>query len=168
MFRQQSKASLRMALVAAALIASPLSAVAGDKGKFEGHAVLEVTKYTEYKAMEGHPMKSVSMGEMDGLMFYNGGTVALNRMLERAHYHVVFVGDGGGGGYCLKTFTTAEGHKLFARCESKATAKGGAGTVTLLGGTGPFAGIKGKGKFNVVFVTDRVSWDDMEWEWETP
>jgi hypothetical protein len=135
---KRSAAAL-LAFFSAALAASPLGAVAGEKGRFEGHAVLEVTKFTEYKAMEGHPMKSVSMGEMDGLMFYNGGTVALNRLLERAHYHVVFVGDGGGGGYC-----------------------------TLLGGTGPFTGIKGKGKFNVVFVTDRVSWDDMEWEWETP
>ena len=68
----------------------------------------------------------------------------------------------------MKTFTTKEGHKLFARCDSKATPNGGAGTVTVLGGTGPFTGIKGKGKFNVVFVTDRVCWDDIEWDWETP
>jgi hypothetical protein len=154
-----------VAVIAAATL-SP--AVGGERGKFQGHAVLEVTKYTEYKTMEGHPMKSVSAGEMDGLIFHNGGGTALDRMLERAHYHVVFVGDGGGGGYCLKTFTTKEGHKLFARCDSKATPKGGAGTVTVLGGTGPFSGIKGKGKFNVEFVSDKVAWDDIEWEWETP
>jgi len=168
MIKRQSTPGLCAALIAAALAAAPLSAAAGEKGKFEGHAVLEVTKFTEYKTMEGHPMKSAMAGEMDGLIFNNGSTAALNRMLERAHYQVVFVGDGGGGGYCMKTFTTKEGHKLFARCDSKATPKGGAGTVTLLGGTGPFTGIKGKGKFNVEFVTDRVSWDDIEWEWETP
>ena len=65
-------AALRMAL-AGALIMSPLDHRAGEKGKFQGHAVLEVTKYTEYKTMEGHPMKSVSAGEMDGLIFHNGG-----------------------------------------------------------------------------------------------
>jgi len=166
--KQNFAAGLSMALVASALITLPSLALAGEKGKFQGHAVLEVTKYTEYKTMEGHPMKSALAGEMDGLIFSNGSTAMLNQMLERAHYQVVFVGDGGGGGYCMKTFTTKEGHKLFARCESKATPKGGAGTVTLLGGTGPFAGIKGKGKFNVEFVTERVSWDDIEWEWETP
>ena len=66
-------------------------------------------------------MKSAMAGEMDGLIFNNGSNAALDRMLERAHYHVVFVGDGGGSGYCMKTFTTKEGHKLFARCDSKAT-----------------------------------------------
>ena len=168
-FRRKSAARPCLALVAAVLVALPLSASAGEKGKFQGHAVLEVTKLTEYKTMEGHPMKSAMLsGEMGGLIFHNGSTSALDNMLERAHYHVVFVGDGGGGGYCMKTFTTKEGHKLFARCDSKATPSGGAGTVTLLGGSGPFNGIKGKGRFNVVFVTDRVAWDDIEWEWETP
>lgn len=28
--------------------------------------------------------------------------------------------------------------------------------------------IGGKGIFNLVGVTDRVSWDDIEWDWETP
>lgn len=143
-------------------------AQAGEKGKFVGHAVLEVTKFTEYKTLEGHPMKAAMAGELDGLIFHNGGGSALDKALDRAHYHVVFVGDGGGGGYCLKTFTTKEGHKLFARCDSKASPTGSTGTVTILGGTGPYTGIKGKGKFNYVGVTDRVAWDDIEWEWETP
>ena len=157
------------ALLAAIMVVAALQpAMAGERGKFQGHAVLEVTKFTEYKTMEGHPMKSAMAGELDGLIFHNGGTAALDKMLDRAHYHVVFVGDGGGGGYCMKTFTTKEGHKLFARCDSKANPNGGTGTVTVLGGTGPFSGIKGKGKFNYVAVTDRVAWDDIEWEWETP
>jgi hypothetical protein len=155
-------------LIATVLVALPASAEAGEKGKFQGHAVLEVTKFTEVKTMEGHPMKSGMVGEMDGLMFHNGGGAALDRMLERAHYQVVFLNDGGGKGYCMKTFTTKDGHKLFGRCEANATSNGGYGTVALLGGTGPFNGIKGKGKFTVVCVTDRVCWDDIEWEWETP
>ena len=43
-------------------------AQAGERGKFVGHAVLEVTKFTEYKAIEGHPMKSAMAGELDGLI----------------------------------------------------------------------------------------------------
>jgi hypothetical protein len=165
------KTAFKSGLVVAAaglLLAVSATGMAGERGKFQGHAVLESTKFTEYKTMEGHPMKSAMAGELDGLIFNTGSNAALDRMLDRAHYHVVWVGDGGGGGYCMKTFTTKEGHKLFARCDSKASPTGSTGIVTLLGGTGPFNGIKGKGKFNFVGVTDRVSWDDIEWEWETP
>jgi len=157
-----------VALAGVAMLMGAGTALAGERGKFVGHAVLNSTKFTEYKAMEGHPMKSAMSGELDGLIFHNGGGAALDRMLDRAHYHVVWMGDGGGGGYCLKTFTTKEGHKLFARCDSKASTTGSTGIVTLLGGTGPFSGIKGKGKFNFVGVTPVVNWDDIEWEWETP
>src|SRR5262245_30453993 len=168
MFERNPATGLLLSLVGTVLVALPASGRAGEKGKFQGHAVLEVTKFTEVKTMEGHPMKSGMLGEMDGLIFHNGGGAALDRMLERAHYQVVFLNDGGGKGYCMKTFTTKEGHKLFGRCEANATSNGGYGTVALLGGTGPFNGIKGKGKFNVVCVTERVCWDDIEWEWETP
>ena len=151
----------------AASLATPILAHA-DKGRFQGHCVLEGTQFHEVKTMEGHPMKSAMSGELDGLVFHNGGGTALDKLLDKAHYHVAWVGDGGGGGYCLKTFTAKDGSKLFARCDSKATPTGSAGTITLLGGTGAFNGIKGKGKFNFVAVTDRVFWDDIEWEWETP
>ena len=151
------------------MAALPQSATAGEHGKFQGHSVLVVTKFNEFKAPEGHPYKAALSGEVDGLLFHNGGGTKLDKMLDRAHYIVQFVGDAGTGtSYCMKTFTTTEGHKLFARCDGKNNDKGATGTVTLLGGTGPFTGIKGKGKFNFVGVTDRVSWDDIEWEWETP
>lgn len=155
-------------LAGAALLVTVGTSSAGEHGKFMGHAVLNSTKFNEVKALEGHPMKSAMSGEMEGLVFHNGGGGSLDRLLDRAHYHVAWVGDGGGGGYCLKTFTTKEGHKLFARCDGKASATGFTGVVTLLGGTGPFTGIKGKGKYNFVGVTPVVNWDDIEWEWETP
>lgn len=149
------------------LLVMPFSASA-DKGRFQGHAVLESTQFFEVKTMDGHPMKSAMAGELDGLIFHNGGGSALDQLLDKAHYHVAWVGDGAGGGYCMKTFTAKDGSKLFARCESKATPTGSAGIIILVGGTGAFAGIKGKGKFNFVGVTDRVFWDDVEWVWETP
>ncbi len=155
--------------VGAFLLAMAMCGTASaERGTFKGHAVLNSTKFTEYKAADGHPMKAAMAGELDGLIFYNGGVGTLNQMLDRAHYHVVWVGDGAGGGYCLKTFTAKNGDKLYARCDSKATDTGSAGVVTLLGGTGAFTGIKGKGKFNFVGVTPVVNWDDIEWDWETP
>lgn len=155
------------AMMLSIALALPMSASA-DKGRFQGHCVLEATKFHQVDAMEGHPMKSAMTGELDGLVFHNGGGSALDKLLDKAHYHVAWVGDGAGGGYCMKTFTTKDGSKLFARCDSKATPTGSAGVITLLGGTGAFTGIKGKGKFNFVSVTDRVFWDDIEWDWETP
>lgn len=158
---------IRQTLLAVSL-AIPMVAAA-EKGRLQGHAVLEGTKFAEFKAQEGHPLKAAMAGENDGLIFHNGGNSSLDRMLDRAHYHVVWAGDGAGSGYCMKTFTTKDGYKLFARCDWKGgNDKGSSGIVTLLGGTGPFNGIKGKGKYNFVGVTDRVFWDDIEWEWETP
>ena len=113
-------------------------------------------------------MSSVSLAQLDGVLFYSGGG-KLDQMLDRSHYIVQWVGDAGTGtSYSMKTFTTAGGDKLFARCDGKNNEKGATGTVTLLGGTGAFTGIKGKGKFNFVAVTDRAFWDDIEWEWELP
>jgi hypothetical protein len=158
-------------VIVAALLSSAVSvtAQAGERGTFKGHAVLNNTKFNEFKTPEGHPYKAAWSGEQEGLIFHNGGGAALDRMLDRAHYMVQYVGDGGTlSGYCMKTFTTKESHKLYARCDWKGNDKGSSGLVTLLGGTGPFTGIKGKGKFNFVAVTPVVNWDDIEWDWETP
>src|SRR5512139_2243518 len=126
------------AIGAVVLSLAMCATASADKGTFKGHAVLNSTKFTEYKALDGHPMKAAMAGELDGLIFYNGGGGTLNQMLDRAHYHVVWVGDGAGGGYCLKTFTAKNGDKLYARCDSRGTDTGSAGVVTLLGGTGAF------------------------------
>jgi hypothetical protein len=156
-------------VVLAALGLAGVQPAAAERGKFVGHAVLMLTKFNEFKTAEGHPYKAAWSGEHEGLIFHNGGGHRLDRMLDRAHYIVQFVGDGGTlSGYCMKTFTTTEGHKLFARCDWKGNDKGSNGTVTVLGGTGPYAGIKGRGKFHFVNVTETVAWDDIEWDWETP
>jgi len=156
-------------IILVALTTFSFTAHAGERGKFQGHAVLNNTKFNEFKAPDGHPYKAAWSGEQEGLIFHNGGGKSLDRQLDRAHYIVQYVGDAGTGtGYCMKTFTTTEGHKLYARCDWKLNDKGSSGTVTLLGGTGPFAGITGSGKFNVVSVSPVVMWDDIEWNWETP
>jgi hypothetical protein len=168
MYGSGNRGRLFGSILLAALLAVPMVAAA-EKGKFQGHAVLNNTKFNEFKTPEGHPYKAAWSGEQEGLIFHNGGGNRLDKMLDRAHYIVEWVGDGGtGSGYCMKTFTTAESHKLYARCDWKLNDKGSSGSVTLLGGTGPFSGIKGRGKFNVVSVSPVVSWDDIEWDWETP
>jgi len=58
--------------------------------------------------------------------------------------------------------------KLYARCDWKGNDKGSTGVVTLLGRTGPFAVIQGKGKFNFVALTPMANWDAIEWGSETP
>lgn len=154
------------ALMGAALA---LPVEAGERGTFKGHAVLNNAKFNEIKTPEGHPYKAAWSGEQEGLIFHNGGGSALDRILDRAHYIVQYVGDAGTvSGYCMKTFTTREGHKLYGRCDWKGNDKGSSGVVTILGGTGPFAGIKGKGKFVLVGVSPVVNYDDIEWDWETP
>src|SRR5579872_2812265 len=151
----------------ALLLGVSAAAIVGEHGTFKGHAVLNNTKFNEFKTPEGHPYKAAWSGEQEGLIFHNGGGKPLDKMLDRAHYIVEWVGDAGTPtGYCLEPSTPPEGNKLFARCDWKLNDKGSSGSVTLLGGTGPFSGIKGKGKFNVVSVSPVVSWDDIEWEWE--
>jgi hypothetical protein len=163
------KTKLLHVLVLAGLGLSTQVAIAGESGKFVGHSALVATKFNEFKAPEGHPYKAAISGELDGVLFYSGGGGKLDQLLDRSHYIVQWVGDAGTGtSYCMKTFTTSAGDKLFARCDGQNNPNGSTGTVTLLGGTGPFAGIKGKGKFNFVVVTERVFWDDIEWEWEKP
>jgi hypothetical protein len=165
----RTAAGMAGAIIVAGAIASGGQAFAGEHGTFKGHAVLNNTKFNEFKTPDGHPYKAAWSGEQEGLIFLTAGNSALDRMLDRAHYIVEWVGDAGTvSGYCMKTFTTREGHKLYARCDWKGNEKGSSGTVTLLGGTGPFTGIKGKGKFALMGVTQVVNYDDIEWDWETP
>jgi hypothetical protein len=135
---------------------------AGEKGHFRGLAVLVNTQFAQIKAPGDHPDGSVMQGEMDGLIFND----TKSAFLDKAHYQVIWKADGTGAGECLKTFTMKNGDKLFARCEGKPSANGSDGTITIVGGTGPYAGIKGKGTFKLTNVSERVMWDILEWDYE--
>jgi hypothetical protein len=148
-------------LCAAALgLVSP--ALAGEKGKFRGTAVLVSTQFQQVKGLEGHPGGAQMVGQLDGLIFNDNK----QPFLDKALYQVVWKADTGGGN-CFKSFTTSEG-KVFARCDGRNTATGSEGTVTLIGGTGRYVGIKGKGTFLLTNVSDTVMWDVLEWEYEVP
>lgn len=141
------------------LVAAP-AALAGQKGKFRGTAVLVNVEFQQTKALEGHPGGAQMMGEMDGLIFNDHQ----QSFLDKARYRVIWKGDAAGAS-CFKTFTMPDG-KVFARCEGKPATGGHEGTVWLMGGTGPYSGIKGKGLFKLTNVADRVMWDVLEWEYE--
>jgi hypothetical protein len=137
---------------------------AAERGKFRGTAVLFNTQFQQIAAPEGNPGGAVMMGEMEGLVFND----ARKPFLDKAHYHVVWKADGRGNGDCFKTFTMAGGDKLFARCDGKATGNGFDGTIELMGGTGAYAGAKGRGSYKLVNVSERVMWDVLEWDYELP
>jgi hypothetical protein len=161
--RQIGSLSLVAGLVVTLLALSAGQGWAAEKGTFRGLAVLVMTKFNEIKTPEGHPKKALWQGEQEGLVFNEGG------ILDKALYTVQFEGDGGSQtGVCYKTFTTAPNDKVFARCEWKLVSGVSTGTLTLLGGTGRYAGIKGSGKFKVVNVSDKVAWDLLEWDYELP
>jgi len=135
------KSSKALALAALCLAGMfSYGAYAGEKGKFRGLAVLMNTQFTQIKAPGEHPGGAVMQGEMDGLVFND----AKAAFLDKAHYQVIWKADGTGAGDCLKTFTMKNGDKVFARCEGKPTPTGNEGTITVVGGTGPYVGSKGK------------------------
>jgi hypothetical protein len=140
----------------------PLPALAGEKGKFRGLAVLVNTQFEQIKALDGHPGGAQMVGEMDGVVFND----QRQPFLDKAHYQVIWRADGSGGS-CFKSFTMPDG-KVFARCEGKPTANGSEGIVVLMGGTGRYAGIKGKGNFYLTNVSPAAMWDVLEWEYEIP
>jgi hypothetical protein len=149
---------------AAILGLAAMPSAAAERGKFRGTAVLMNTQFQQIKAPDGNPGGAVMMGEMEGLVFND----AKKSFLDKAHYNVVWKGDGRGAGDCFKTFSMANGDKLFASCAGKATGTGFEGTVELLGGTGAFSGIRGKGTYRLTNVSERVMWDVLEWDYELP
>lgn len=157
------RAGLGLAAVSLLAVAAA-PAGAAERGTFRGTAVLLNTQFQQIKAPEGNPGAAVMMGEMEGLIFND----AKKPFLDKAHYHVVWKGDGRGNGDCFKTFTMPNGDKLFASCAGKATGSGFEGTVELLGGTGAYTGARGRGIYKLTNVSERVMWDVLEWDYELP
>jgi len=149
-----------------ALIAALASgtAAAGESGHFRGLAALTNTNFQIIKADDGHPGGAVMIGEMDGVIFND----RKEPFLDNAHYRVIWKGDGQGNSDCFKTFTMPDGDKVYGVCHGKSVEDGYVGTVELIGGTGKYKGITGKGKYKVTTVTQRALWDLIEWDYEIP
>jgi hypothetical protein len=127
-------------------------------------AALVVTDQKTVKVDDGTD-HVVIVSEQDGAIQNADG----NSFLDKARYQVVSVVDTGviRGGY--KTFTEADGSKVFAKytvTEFKLPEVNG--TFEFTGGTGKYQGITGNGKFHYVRVSDRAAWDELIGEYKIP
>ena len=106
-----------------------------------------------------------SVSEQDGDIHNADG----KPFLDKARYQVVSVVDTGviRGGY--KTFTEADGSKVFAKytvMEFKPPEVNCRFGFT--GGTGKYKGITGNGTFHYVRVSDKATWDELVGDYKIP
>ena len=137
--------------------ANSLPAAADDSGHWRGLAALVVTDQKTVK-IDDRADHVVSLSEQDGAIHNADG----KPFLDKARYQVVSVVDTGAirGGY--KTFTEADGSKVFAKytvTEFKLPEVNG--TFEFTGGTGKYQGITGNGTFHYVRVSDKAAWDEL-------
>ena len=89
--------------------------------------------------------------------------------LDKARYQVLALTDSTVGTRGYKTFTEADGTKVFATfkvTEFKPPEING--TIEFTGGTGKYAGITGKGTFHLVRVSDKAAWDELIADYTIP
>ena len=158
-------------LCVAVLITIALSpaAWAGEKGKWRARGVVADvgSKTVPIADQKDH---YVYFGQWDGVLFTEGqGT-----FLQNARYQLVDIVDSAGGvvpggevGY--KTFTAADGGQVFAKYQATELAPPVyKGKWEFIGGTGKYAGIKGRGSFEFHAVSETTGWDALEGEYEIP
>ncbi|WP_188261383.1 hypothetical protein [Azospirillum tabaci] len=151
--------------ITALLIACSSPTWAEQGGPWRGRAVLVVTseKSVPVADKEKH---TVSVTEYDGAVFTEVG----GAFLANARYQVTDLTDTSGmvsGGY--KTFTDADGSKVFARYALKQMALPVLkGEWEFLDGTGKYKGISGRGRYEVHVVSNTVLWDLLEGEYKLP
>ena len=156
-------AAAALALVAAGA-AVPSPATAEEAGQWFGRAGVTVTSRKSIQ-LEDRQNHVVSLIEADGVVF-NGDR---RPFLDKARYQFVSIVDAGvsAGGY--KTFTDADGSKVFARYTVTAPGRPEArGTFEFTGGTGRYQGIAGRGDFRITWVSDTAAWDEFRGEYRIP
>ena len=144
--------------------ANSLPAAAEESGHWHGLSVLVRTDQKVAK-VEDRANHMVYVNEYDGAVFNGEG----KPFLDRARYQVVALVDVGvtGGGY--KTFTDADGSKVFAKFTvTEGKMPDIRGTFEFTGGTGKYEGITGKGTFHDVFVSDKAAWDELVGDYKIP
>jgi hypothetical protein len=149
-------------MVLAALGGPP--AVAEEGGQWRGKGVLVVVDKLSMK-VEDRANHTVAATEFDGLVFNEEG----KPFLDKARYQIVAMNDAGvlRAGYNI--FTDSEGAKVFAKytvTESKPPEHNG--TFELTGGTGKYEGITGTGTFRIVYINDRVGWNEFSADYAIP
>jgi hypothetical protein len=151
-------------VLALAVPAAAVPAVAEESGQWFGRAVL-VTLSSKSVKLEDRSDHTVSVTEFDGAVFNADG----KPFLDKARYQVVDLTDAGTSSGGHKTFTEADGSKVFAKYVLKdAKPKEFRGTFEFTGGTGKYAGITGRGEYHVVQVSDTALWDELRGEYKIP
>ena len=151
-------------VLALAVPAAAVPAVAEEAGQWFGRAVL-VTLSSKSVKLEDRADHTVSVTEFDGAVFNADG----KPFLDKARYQVVDLTDAGTSSGGHKTFTEADGSKVFAKYVLKdAKPKEFRGTFEFTGGTGKYAGITGRGEYHVVQVSDTALWDELRGEYKIP
>jgi hypothetical protein len=151
-------------VLALAVPAAAVPAVAEEAGQWFGRAVL-VTLSSKSVKLEDRADHTVSVTEFDGAVFNADG----KPFLDKARYQVVDLTDAGTSSGGHKTFTEADGSKVFAKYVLKdAKPREFRGTFEFTGGTGKYAGITGRGEYHVVLVSDTALWDELRGEYKIP
>ena len=145
-------------------LVNSLPAVAEETGHWHGLGGL-VAIDKKAVNLEDRPNHTAGITEFDGIVF----NVDSKPFLDKARYQVVSLNDTGVATAGYKTFTDADGAKVF--CKYATT--GGKwpdfhGTFEFTGGTGKYQGITGNGTYHIVFVSDKASWDELVGDYKMP
>ncbi len=146
------------------LLALAAPAAAEESGQWHAKGVLVILEKHTVK-VEDRANHTVTLLDWDGAVFNSDG----KPFLDKARYQVVSVTDVGvsSGGY--KTFTDADGSKVFAKYRrTEANPPEFRGTFEFIGGTGKYEGITGSGTFHVVLISDRTGLDELRAEYRIP
>jgi hypothetical protein len=147
-----------------ALLTMSLPAAAQQSGHWHGLAALVFVDQKTVK-LEDQPNHVVSMIEEDGAIHNADG----KPFLDKARYQVLALGDSAVGRHGYKTFTEADGSKVFANYTVTALKPPVIdGTFEFTGGTGKYIGITGNGKFHLVLVSDKAAWDELVGDYTIP
>lgn len=140
------------------------SAVADETGQWHGKGVLVVIDKTSMK-VEDRENHSVVGTEYDGAVFNDEG----KPFLDKARYQVVAMNDTGVLRIGYNIFTETDGSKIFAKYNVTASKPPEHhGTLEFTGGTGKYEGITGGGTFRLVYISDRVGWNEFTAEYTLP
>ena len=146
------------------MLAATLPAAADDSGHWRGLAALVVTDQKTAK-IDDRADHVASISEQDGAIHNADG----KSFLDKARYQVVSMFDSVGipGGY--KTFTEADGSRVFAKFTVTLIKPPEVnGTFEFTGGTGKYQGITGNGVFHYVSVSDKAAWDELIGDYKIP
>jgi hypothetical protein len=151
-------------LVTAALLTLSSPAAAQQSGHWHGVAALVSVDQKTVK-LEDQPNHVVNVNEEDGAIHNADG----KPFLDKARYQVLALTDSAVGGRGYKTFTEADGSKVFAKFTVTALKLPEIdGTFEFTGGTGKYIGITGNGKFHLVRVSDKAAWDELVGDYTIP